>query len=300
MQAISLSWRRDIVQTLRAFASDIKLSHSIFALPFVGVALLLTGPFNIPAVKFLNIVVCMILARSFAMGMNRFLDRDIDAANSRTKMRALPAGSVTPSSYLSVTLACGALFIAAAFSLSELAGYLSPALLGVLAFYSLMKKLSWMTHWYLGLCLGLAPIAAEIALWGRTTIPVILVGLAVAFWTAGFDLLYSLQDRDFDRRNGLHSAPAKLGHKAAIWLSRVSFVFMALFLVFAGRAAGSGMFWYSGVAVVALILTVEHWLIRDAMRLGTSEKINVAFFNLNAMVSVLFFLFVAVDHYAKS
>lgn len=300
MQVISLDWRMDFMQNLRAFARDIKLSHSIFALPFVGVALLLSGPLDITAFKFLKIVVCMVLARSFAMGMNRFLDRDIDAANSRTKMRVLPSGSVSPSSYLIITTACGVLFIAAAFSLSELAGYLSPALLVVLAFYSLMKKLSWLTHWYLGLCLGLAPLAAEIALYGRVTTPVVLVGLAVALWTAGFDLLYSLQDQDFDRQHGLHSAPAKLGHKAAIWLSRVSFAVMIVTLVFAGMAAGGGIFWYSGVAVVAAILFVEHWLIRDAMRLGTSDKINMAFFNLNAMVSVLFLFFVAVDFYVKN
>jgi 4-hydroxybenzoate polyprenyltransferase len=300
MQAVSLNWRADFMQNFRVFARDIKLSHSIFALPFVGVALLLSGPLDIPVFNFLKIVVCMILARSFAMGMNRFLDRDIDAANSRTSMRALPAGSVSPRSYLIITVACGVLFIAAAFSLSELAGYLSPALLVVLAFYSLMKKLSWLTHWYLGLCLGLAPLAAEIALFGRVTTPVILVGLAVALWTAGFDLLYSLQDQDFDRQQGLHSAPAKLGHKATIWLSRVSFAMMVITLVFAGHAAGAAVFWYSGVAVVATILSIEHWLIRDAMRLGTSEKINIAFFNLNAMVSVLFLLFVAVDYYVKN
>ncbi len=300
MQVISLDWRMDFMQNLRAFARDIKLSHSIFALPFVGVALLLSGPLDITAFKFLKIVVCMILARSFAMGMNRFLDRDIDAANSRTKMRVLPSGSASPRSYLIITTACGVLFIATAFSLSKLAGYLSPPLLVVLAFYSLMKKLSWLTHWYLGLCLGLAPLAAEIALFGRVTTPVVLVGLAVALWTAGFDLLYSLQDQDFDRQHGLHSAPAKLGHIAAIWLSRASFAVMMVALVFAGMAAGGGIFWYSGVAVVAAILSVEHWLIRDAMRLGTSDKINMAFFNLNAMVSVLFLFFVAVDFYVKN
>jgi 4-hydroxybenzoate polyprenyltransferase len=300
MQIVSLNWCNDFAQNIRVFARDIKLSHSVFALPFVGVALLLAGPLDIPALKFIKIVFCMILARSFAMGMNRFLDRDIDAANSRTNMRALPTGSVAPSYYLGITLTCGALFIAIAFSLSELAGYLSPALLVVLAFYSLMKKLSWLTHWYLGLCLGLAPVAAEIALFGRVTTSVILIGFAVALWTAGFDLLYSLQDRDFDRQHGLHSAPAKLGHEAAILLSRASFVAMVMLLMFAGWTAEGGIFWYCGVAVVGAILAVEHWLIRDAMRDGTSEKINMAFFNLNAMVSLVFLLFVVVDVYVKN
>jgi 4-hydroxybenzoate polyprenyltransferase len=284
---------------LQAFSSDIKLGHSVFALPFVGVALTLTGLPGIPLEPILKIVVCMVFARSFAMGMNRYLDREFDGKNDRTKQRAIPAGAVTASAYLAITLACGAAFVAVAFSISRLAGSLAPELLVVLAFYSLMKRLSWLTHWYLGMCLGLAPIATEIALFDRVSWPVALVGAAVAFWTAGFDLLYSLQDKEFDQSNNLHSAPSRLGHQAAIWLSRASFVLMLAALGLAGVLAGAGSWWNVGIGVVAAILFTEHWLIRGAMMTGKSDKINLAFFNLNALVSMIFFSFAMVNAYAQ-
>ena len=300
MQTVSLINGGQTSRLLGVFAKDIKLSHSIFALPFVGVALTLTGVAGVSITRLAHIVICMIFARSFAMGMNRYLDRDFDAANERTVTRALPAGLVSARAYLSVTLAFGALFVAVAFSLSELAGLLSPLLLAVLAFYSVMKRVSWLTHWYLGFCLGLAPLAAEIALFNRVSASVALVGVAVAFWTAGFDLLYSLQDKSFDKLNGLHSVPAKLGHRAAIWLSRASFVTMVGCLVTAGGVATTGIWWDLGVVAVGLILFYEHWLIRGAMITGTSRRINVAFFNLNALVSVIFLAFSLVDAYVQN
>jgi 4-hydroxybenzoate polyprenyltransferase len=287
-----------VLDSIGVFIRDIKLSHSVFALPFVGVAITLTGLNDLDGRRLGLIVICMVLARSFAMGMNRYLDRSIDALNVRTISRALPSGKVSAKAYLAVTLACGCFFLLASFQLSSFAGVLSPVLLVVLGGYSLMKRLSWLTHWYLGICLGLAPLAAEIALFGRVSMKIILVGLAVAFWTAGFDLLYSLQDRQFDVDQGLHSAPARLGFRSAIWLSRLSFAAMIIFLLMAGFVAGVGVFWWLGVATVAGILGVEHWMIRGAMTSGTSDKINAAFFNLNAMVSVVFLLFAALNAYA--
>lgn len=300
MQTNTLNQRSTIWQALQVFAADIKLSHSIFALPFVGVALTITGFSGLSGVRFVQILVCMVLARSFAMGMNRYLDRDIDEQNLRTKTRALPAGQVNGKTYLTVTLLCGLGFVVVSATLSPLAGYLSPILLAVLAFYSLMKKISWVTHWYLGLCLGLAPMAAELALFDRISVPVVALGLAVMFWTAGFDILYSLQDREFDLNKGLHSAPARLGHKTAIWLSRISFVMMTFCLWYSGDKINAGIWWDVGVAVVFAILAFEHWLIRGAMMTGKSEKINVAFFNLNALVSVAFFVFALLDFYGRA
>jgi 4-hydroxybenzoate polyprenyltransferase len=289
-----------LLNLIGVFFRDIKLSHSVFALPFVGVALTLTGFNGLNSLQLALIVICMILARSFAMGMNRYLDRGIDALNARTIVRALPSGMANAQTYLAVTLSCGALFIFSAFHLSAFAGWLSPFLLLVLACYSLMKRLSWMTHWYLGLCLGLAPVAAEIALFGQVTAKIILIGLAVAFWTAGFDLLYSLQDREFDVGQGLHSVPARFGYRVAIWLSRLSFMVMIFLLLTAGVLAGAGIFWWIGVAFVAGILFLEHWLIRDAMVTGSSDMINAAFFNLNALVSVVFLTFAILNAYAKN
>jgi 4-hydroxybenzoate polyprenyltransferase len=300
LQTVTLNHRSGLWKVLEAFASDIKLTHSIFALPFVGVALTMTGFSGMSFLRFLQLLACMVLARSFAMGMNRYLDRHIDRENVRTKVRVLPSGKVNHKAYLFVTLLCGAGFVLVAASLSPLAGWLSPILLAVLAFYSLMKKISWLTHWYLGVCLGLAPIATELALFDRITTPIVLVGLAVTFWTAGFDILYSLQDREFDVSKGLHSVPAKLGHRLAIWLSRFSFVLMILCLMIAGRGINAGFWWSFGTWVVAGILGAEHWIIRDAMVTGKSDKINMAFFNLNALVSVLFFAFALVDFYGRS
>jgi 4-hydroxybenzoate polyprenyltransferase len=299
VQTITLINGGQTSRALGVFAKDIKLSHSIFALPFVGVALTLTGVNGVSVAQLARVVICMIFARSFAMGMNRYLDRGFDATNERTRTRALPSGLVSSRFYLAITLVFGALFIAAAFSLSQLAGSLSPLLLVVLAFYSMMKRISWLTHWYLGFCLGLAPVAAEIALFSRVSVSVAFVGVAVAFWTAGFDLLYSLQDKNFDMSNGLHSVPAKFGHQAAIWLSRVSFIAMIICLVVAGNAAMSDFYWDLGVVAVGLVLFYEHWLTRDAMVAGTSARINVAFFNLNALVSILFFLFALADAYVQ-
>ena len=300
MQTLALNKSNQLLDNIKVFARDIKLSHSLFALPFVGVALTITGLVDVNFLKILKIIICMVTARSFAMGANRYLDRDIDAVNQRTRSRALPAGLVNPKSYLTITLLFGVAFIVTAFSLSNLAGLLSPLLLMVLAFYSLMKKISWLTHWYLGLCLGLAPIATQLALFDTVTMPIILVALAVAAWTAGFDLLYSLQDREFDQAHGLHSAPAKIGHRAAIWLSRGSFVLMILMLGVAGWSSSAGKWWFFGVAIVAAILSFEHWLIRGAMTTGKSDKINMAFFNLNALVSILFFVFSLVDAYVRN
>jgi 4-hydroxybenzoate polyprenyltransferase len=301
LQTQTVNERNKWISSLQVFAADIKLSHSIFALPFVVVGLTLVDlPFTQEPLRYLQILVCMVLARSFAMGMNRYLDRDIDRENARTKTRALAQGIVSSRSYLHITLLCGVGFVLVAASLSRLAGVLSPLLLLLLAFYSVMKKLSWMTHWYLGFCLGLAPVAAELALFDKISEPNLVVGLAVMFWTAGFDLLYSLQDREFDKGRGLHSVPAKLGHKSAIWLSRLSFVLMVVCLAWAGQIVGSGAWWFIGVAAVGGVLTYEHWIIRDAMITGTSNKINVAFFNLNALVSIVFCAFAILDFYGRS
>lgn len=291
MQTDVVASSNSITRSFRVFANDIKLSHSVFALPFVGVALTLTEVSSVSATRLVEIILCMIFARSFAMGMNRYLDREIDAENGRTVGRAIPSGKLSETAYLLLTAAFGVAFVVTTFSLSTLAGVLALPLLVVLAAYSFMKKLTWLTHWYLGVCLGLAPVASEIALFDRVTLPVAMIGLAVAFWTAGFDLLYSLQDREFDVNKGLHSVPAKLGHRAAIWLSRASFAVMTGILFYVGLITNAGFWWFLGVAVVSGILTWEHWIIRDAMVHGTSNKINVAFFNLNAMVSVLFFVF---------
>jgi 4-hydroxybenzoate polyprenyltransferase len=281
--------------SLVAFARDIKVAHSIFALPFAASALVmahlpLPTPFQLAL-----LLVCMVTARSFAMGMNRYLDRELDAANPRTKLRKIPAGELPAGLGLFWSLAAAAVFLLCAFRLSPLAGYCAPVLLAILAGYSLMKRLTWATHWYLGMCLGLAPIAVEIALRGAVSPAVLAVGAAVTLWTAGFDLLYALQDMNFDREAGLSSFPARFGPGTTLVVSRGCFVGMIALLAAAGLAADRHAIYAVGLAVIAGILAYEQWIVRDARATGASTKLNLAFFNANAYVSVVFFAFVVAD-----
>lgn len=286
---------RGPISALLNYAADIKLAHSVFALPFVGVGLLVSPIWVVTWSKALLILLCMVSARSFAMGMNRLLDVEFDRLNLRTSLRALPAGRVTIKTYIIISAVCAIIFVMSSFQLSIIAGALSIPVLVILASYSLMKRVSWATHWYLGLCLGLAPIAAEIALVNHGTLPVLFVGIAVAFWTAGFDLLYSLQDREFDVKSNLHSFPAAFGHRKALVASMVSFAMMIFCLGVVGRLSGAGRIFDVGVIIVSIILAYEHWIVRMAWKEGYSKKINSVFFTYNAFLSVLFFLFALAD-----
>lgn len=282
-------------RSIQIFAKDIKLSHSLFALPFALSALtFLTVP-SLTVSKIVLIVGCMVCARSFSMGMNRYLDREIDLKNPRTAGRMIPAAQITARESLGWSLLFGLLFVLMAFGLSRLAGILSAPLLFVLAGYSYQKRYTWLCHLYLGMCLGFAPIAVEIALTGTVTLPIIFIGAAVAFWTAGFDIIYALQDKEFDCKEGLHSAPQRFGFAQAINLSRMLFFLMIIALVIAGNLAKSGSVYFGGISVIAAVLFYEHYLIRDAKSSGRSKYISKAFFDFNALVSVFFFAISLVD-----
>jgi len=281
------------VRSMQVFAKDIKLSHSIFALPFALSALTFLTFDSVTFVKVLLIIVCMVSARSFAMGMNRYLDREIDKKNPRTSNRMIPSSKISPKEMLLWSVFFGAVLIVCSFMLSPLAGVLSFPLLAILAGYSLQKRFTWLCHLYLGMCLGFAPLAVEIALTGSVSVPVLMIGFGVMFWTAGFDVIYSLQDREFDSAASLNSIPQRFGFPAAINLSRVFFALMMLCLLFAGWYADSGIIYFGGLALIGVVLIGEHVLIRSAKVDGRSKYINKAFFDFNAFVS-LFFLVVAL------
>jgi 4-hydroxybenzoate polyprenyltransferase len=281
------------VRSIQLFAKDIKLSHSIFALPFALSALTFLSFDSVTFSKIILIVVCMVSARSFAMGMNRYLDHEIDSKNPRTATRMIPSSQILPKEMLLWSLFFGAVLVLFAFMLSPLAGILSFPLLGILAGYSVQKRFTWLCHLYLGMCLGFAPIAVEIALTGAVTVPVIMIGLGVMFWTAGFDVIYSLQDREFDKTEGLNSIPQRFGFATAINLSRMFFALMIFCLFTAGIRANSGSIYFGGLALIAAILFGEHILIRDTKINGRSKYLNKAFFDFNAFVS-LFFLVIAL------
>ncbi|MBK8912537.1 MAG: UbiA family prenyltransferase [Chlorobi bacterium] len=284
----------EVVQRIVTFGRMIKFSHSVFALPFALVSGLIawaTQPVTITPVDILLLLVCMVSARTAAMGFNRLADRDIDAVNPRTHNREIPAGKISVKEARLFTAVAVAVFVAASFGVNTLCGFLSIPLLGLLLGYSLTKRFTLAVHFILGLCLGAAPVGVWFSLTGAFAWPPILLCIGVALWTAGFDIYYSCQDEAFDRANNLQSIPARLGAMPAIRLVRVVHAAAVACFVMFGVTAGVGALFYVGIAGVAAILAWEAWLLRN----GDLTKIDLAFFNLNGYVSVLFAVAVLVD-----
>ena len=269
----------------------IKWEHSIFALPFALCgAMLAAGGF--PTVhQVVWIVVAMVAARSAAMAFNRLVDTSIDAANPRTRARALPAGHLTPMFVATFVIVSSALFVLAAAQLNHLALWLSPVALAVLLLYSYTKRFTRWSHLVLGFALGIAPAAAWIAVRGSLDLRILLLTAAVTFWVAGFDVLYACQDFDFDRSSGLHSIPRYLGIRRALWVARAFHMIMLALLIALLWSFGLGKLAIAGVAVVAALLAYEHSLVAP----DDLSKLNAAFFTMNGVISVLFFVFVAGD-----
>jgi len=274
----------------------IKFEHSVFALPFALTGALLAlrdAGFQVPGMggKFVWIVVAMVGARSAAMAFNRLLDAEIDARNPRTQSRHIPAGLLSRRFAWGFVAASSAVFLIAAASLNRLCLMLAPVALGVVFLYSWTKRFTAWSHGLLGFALGIAPAAAWIALRGALDPRILWLTAAVTFWTAGFDIIYSCQDYDFDVRAGLHSVPRRFGIAGALLISRLLHVLMILCLVTLVRSFQLGWLSLTGVAAVALLLVLEHRLVspRDLSR------VNAAFFNVNGYVSVLFFLLWAAD-----
>ena len=280
-----------MLHNLRVTLEMIKWEHSIFALPFALCgAMLAAGGFP-SARQLIWIIVAMVAARSAAMAFNRWADAEIDAANPRTATRALPAGHLSPAFVATFVLASSAVFVFAASQLNRLSLLLSPVALAVLLLYSYTKRLTRWSHLVLGFALGIAPSAAWIAVRGSLDPRILLLTAAVTFWVGGFDVLYACQDFDFDRQAGLHSIPRYLGIPRALWVARVFHILMvgllvALLIVFSlGKVAVAGVF------AVILLLLYEHSLVKA----NDLSKLNAAFFTMNGVISVLFFVFVAGD-----
>lgn len=285
----------EVVGSFITFARDIKLSHSIFALPFAASIIFLI-PVSLPSVAQIGwLLVAMVGARSFAMGFNRFADRSIDRVNPRTSQRAIPSDRLSPAMALLWITISASLLVYAAFTLNTLAGYCSIPLLLILALYSFWKRFSWACHWYLGFCLGLAPIAVCVALSGSIPSLSILLAVSIMFWTAGFDIIYALQDLKFDKDAGLKSIPAKFGPRLSIWLSRICFALMIIGLLGVGILSDAGLVYFGGVLLIAIFLVYEHFIIRGIGDDFGPDKLNKAFFNQNAYVSVLYLATVIVD-----
>jgi len=269
----------------------IKWEHSIFALPFaLSGAMLAAG--GLPTLHQLTwIVIAMISARSAAMAFNRVADAAIDAANPRTRTRALPAGTLTPTFVTTFVVVSCAIFVFAAAQLNHLTLILSPVALAIVLLYSYTKRVTRWSHLVLGFALGIAPAAAWIAVRGSLDPRILLLTAAVTFWVGGFDVLYACQDYEFDRASNLHSLPRYVGIPTALWIARLFHLFMIGLLITLPLAFGLGTLAIVGVMAVAILLAYEHSLVspRDL------SKLNAAFFTMNGVISVVFFVFVAAD-----
>jgi 4-hydroxybenzoate polyprenyltransferase len=269
----------------------IKWEHSVFALPFALCGAMLAAGGWPTAHQLLWIVVAMVAGRSAAMAFNRLADATIDAANPRTRARALPAGQLSSAFVATFVIVSGGVFVLAASQLNRLSFWLSPVALSVLLLYSYTKRFTRWSHLVLGLALGIAPSAAWIAVRGSLDPRMLLLTAAVTFWVAGFDVLYSCQDFEFDREAGLHSVPRYFGVRGALWMARIFHLAMIALLVALLIAFGLGSIAAAGVVVVILLLLYEHSLVKA----NDLSKLNAAFFTMNGVISVLFFLFVAGD-----
>jgi 4-hydroxybenzoate polyprenyltransferase len=281
-----LIWRK-----LKITLEMIKFEHTVFALPFAFIGALLAGRGMPTGWQILWIVVAMIGARSAAMTFNRIVDLQFDRKNPRTQARALAAGTLSMSFAVIFTAIMSGLFIFAASRLNPICFYLSFPTLAILFFYSYTKRFTALSHLFLGVAIGLAPLAAWLAIRGTFALPPVLLSAAVMFWVAGFDVIYALQDAEFDRQNRLFSLPARLGVGPALILSTTFHVATVALLLATALWTELGGIAYAGIAIVAGILFWEHQIVKP----GDLSRVNVAFFSLNGYVSILLLITFATD-----
>ena len=269
----------------------VKVEHTIFALPFAFLGAFLAAR-GIPRPAQIGwILLAMVGARSAAMAFNRLVDLPFDARNPRTLNRALPRALVTRSFVVAFIFASSAVLAIAASRLNRLSLELSPVALGIVFFYSYTKRFTWLTHIFLGISLACAPIGAWIALRGSISLSPLILGLAVVLWVAGFDVIYSCQDVEFDSREMLHSIPKRFGVTVALWVSAALHFVMVGILGYLFWREGLGVISLSGLAVVGLLLAYEHSLVRPT----DLSRANTAFFTVNGWISILLFATTMID-----
>ena len=295
---------------VKNYLSLVKFSHTIFAMPFALIGFFL-GFFSIThsivpgwhnivvsseelksiAKLFLLVILCMIFARSAGMAFNRWLDKNFDAKNPRTVFREIPAGIIKANSALFFVVANCLLFIACCFFINKICFYLSPVALFVVLFYSYTKRFTALCHLVLGVGLSLAPIGAYLAVTGEFALLPILFSLTVLFWVSGFDIIYALQDEEFDKSNQLHSIPAALGKTKALQVSNLLHILSSIFVITAGVYGAFGYWYWIGVAFFIILLIYQHTLVKPT----DLRKVNMAFFTTNGIASVVFAIFVILD-----
>ena len=283
-----------MLNTVKSYLSLIKFSHTVFALPFavIGFCLGIAQPgqhFN--GTLFLKVILCMVFARTAAMAFNRYIDRNIDNRNTRTLSREIPSGIVSPTSAILLVLLSSMAFITTTYFINRLCFFLSPVALGVILGYSLAKRFTWLCHLILGIGLSLAPIGAYLAVTGTFDWLPLLFSFAVIFWVSGFDIIYSLQDEDFDRSLNLYSMPVFLGKKYSLNVSIILHCIAVLFLIIAGGLHPFGWLYWIGIATFSSILFYQHTLVKP----NDLSKVNIAFFTTNGIASLIFAGFTVTD-----
>ncbi|GAA4103983.1 UbiA-like polyprenyltransferase [Mucilaginibacter panaciglaebae] len=279
---------------MKKYLSLVTFSHTIFAMPFAFIGFFLavtTTNYVFEWQKLLMMVLCMVFARNSAMAFNRYLDRDIDAKNPRTKVRDIPSGRISAASALTFTLVNCALFIITTWFINPICFYLSPVALLVVLGYSATKRFTALCHLVLGLGLSLAPIGAYLVVTGKFDLLPIFFSLAVLCWVSGFDIIYALQDEDFDRTENLHSIPAYLGKVNALRLSTFLHVLSAVFIILPAIYTTVGLFYYVGIIFFCVMLTYQHLLVKP----NDLSRVNFAFMTTNGIASVVFATFFLLD-----
>ena len=302
--------------TIKNYLSLVKFSHTIFAMPFALIGFFIGifqyKQYNLPdsidwrqdmsnsvfwskALKFVLVLICMITARSAAMAFNRWLDKNFDAKNPRTAIREIPAGIISSNSALFFVIISCIFFMISTFFINKICFYLSPLALFIILFYSYTKRFTPLCHLVLGLGLALAPIGAYLAVTGRFDVLPLLFSFAVLCWVSGFDIIYALQDIDFDRSQNLQSIPALLGKKKALLVSKLLHVVSATLIISAGYVSNGGWLYFLGTSFFVGMLIYQHSIVKP----NDLRRVNLAFMTANGIASVVFSVFVILDLFLK-
>lgn len=283
-----------MLRKINDYLSLIKFSHTIFALPFavIGFLLAIERSDSVFSLRlFICVILCMVFARSAAMAFNRYIDRHFDALNPRTKVREIPAGTISAPAALSFTIISSLLFITTTYFINSICFYLSPVALLVTLGYSYTKRFTALCHLVLGLGLSLAPIGAYLAVTGRFDVLPLFFSFIVLTWVSGFDIIYALQDEEFDKSQNLKSIPGFLGKKNALLLSRMLHLISSTLLIYAGIYAGFGMIYFAGTATFCMLLVYQHSIVKP----HDLSRVNLAFGTTNGIASVIFAIFTCTE-----
>ncbi len=276
------------------YLSLVKFSHTVFAMPFalIGFTIAITRPeSHFELLLLFKVILCMIFARTAAMAFNRYIDRNIDAQNSRTAVREIPKGVVSPVAALTLVILSSVAFIITTYTINQICFYLSPVALIVVLGYSLTKRFTWLCHLILGIGLSLAPIGAYLAVTGKFDWLPLLFSFTVITWVSGFDIIYALQDEEFDRNLQLNSMPVAFGKKGALNISILLHLLSVAFVFVAGLYLPFGIIYWIGFSVFAILITYQHIIVKP----NDLSRVNLAFFTTNGIASIVFSAFVIAD-----